>query len=43
MNLYLKVSELVKRFENNDTGIRNYGIFNKELIKIVIEYILDRE
>jgi hypothetical protein len=41
--LFWEVYRLIKRYEKSSTEIINYSGFTQELIKLVINYILNRE
>jgi len=42
MGLYLKISALVSEYNSATTGFVDYQEFNRKLIKIVIDYIIER-
>ncbi|MDC7221579.1 MAG: hypothetical protein PQJ59_16715 [Spirochaetales bacterium] len=43
MILYLAVKQLISEVETNGTEAVDYRKFTKNLIKLVIDYILERE
>ncbi len=43
MGLYIRVMKLLEKYREQGTGTRpiNYGRFNKELVLLVVNYLLE--